>query len=674
MRLFSFLTGLMAAGVAQAQNNLVQDPGFEGGGRGWVFQANAPATAEDATFAVEPGAARTGASGAQVVVSKAYGAANNWYLQLQVPRWAVKPATRYTVSFWGRGTSASVQMGFLDVPANYAYLGGIKATLSSNWKKFTGEFVTTTQTGKTVAVGLYLAGAVGSYQFDDFEVVEEAPVDQSWYERHPARIDSLRKRDFTVQVQDSLGVPIGGVSVRLDLVRHSWPFGTALALQATDKPGAVEQWYRATAAELFTEGVFENDFKWPSYEKIAGRPDTVRIERYLKWGDSVGMPMRGHALVWAIQQFGYNHFWATDTSVVSCASLAENIRARIVRDMSRYKGRIKEYDVWNEPIHEQAFFAKCKDDPRYAPDGLGLMDSSFSWARAADPTAKLYVNEYNNVDGGENEAYFELLQGMIDRKVPFDGIGIQCHFGGKEIDPGLVRLRIDRLAAFGLPLKVTEFDNERMDGVAAFAPAEQAVQFARFLRMAYSHPAVEGVLLWGFWDSRHWVGAAGGGIYDDMRLAKPAADSIRRLWSVEWSTDTTLVASNAGEAKWRGFPGRYEATVTRDGRSWKVPVDLSTDAAKTLRLTGSGATSVARPVDRSRIVRVLADPGAITLLRDAATTEVEVEIRHFDGTVLKRVVLGVGASALRVPLARGAYLMRVRSGDVVADRRFVVAR
>lgn len=672
MNIKTILTGLLVAGAAQAQTNLVQNPGFESGTTGWIFQANAPATEEDGAFSVVPEAARSGTAGAQVVVDTAYGAANNWYLQLQVPRWTVKPRTRYTISFWARGTASTVQMGFLDVPADYAYLGGISATLSSGWRKYTGELVTTTQSGKIVAVGLYLAGAVGSFQFDDFEVIEEPPVDQSWYQDHPRRIDSLRKRSFSMVVNDTNGSPLQGASVRMDLARHSWPFGTALALQATDNPGFSERWYRATAAELFNEGVFENDFKWPTYEKVAGKPDTARIDRYLKWADSLGMPLRGHALVWGIQQFGFETFWATDTSVVSCSQLADNIKARIVRDMTRYKGRMPEYDVWNEPIHEQAFFAKCKDDPRFAPEGFGLMDSAFVWARATDPTAKLYVNEYNNVDGGENEAYYELLKGMIDRKVPFDGIGIQCHFGGKEIDPGLVRLRIDRLASLGLPLKVTEFDNERMDGTPALTPEQQAEQFAIFLRLAYSHPAIEGVLIWGFWDTRHWLGTAGGGIFDGLRDPKPAADTVRSLWNTVWTTDTTLATSSEGRIGWRGFPGRYVATVTREGRSWTIPVDLSLAGEKTIQLAGSGSTAIGSRASRTAVWRVVSGAGTLSVLRDASAEDLEISIHGLDGTLRARQTMRAGTFEARVALPPGAYL--VRSSKTGEAQRATVLR
>ena len=62
------------------------------------------------------------------------------------------------------------------------------------------------------------------------------------------------------------------------------------------------------------------------------------------------------------------------------------IKKRIERDLKEYKGRFIDYDVWNEPFHEKFLFDKC---------GWELMDSAFVWAHRADPTAVLYINEYN---------------------------------------------------------------------------------------------------------------------------------------------------------------------------------------------------------------------------------------------------------------------------------------
>lgn len=676
MRQLALLLASGLLGSAQAQTNLLANPGFETGTLdNWAFEINAPAVKADASAAVVTTQAHSGTSAAEVIVNKAYAASNNWYIQLKFPKWDVVPNSRYKVSFWAKGPATSIHVGFLDVPNEYAYLGGVSAVLSSEWKQYTGELVTSTQSGDDIAVGFYLAGAVGSYYFDDASVTLMPPLDTLWYGNHPARIDSLRKKPFQLTVQDSFGNPISNASVHLKLKRHAYTFGTALAFTNTSTPAGDELWYRQTAAELFNEAVFENDFKWPSFEARQDKPDTARIARYLKWGDSLGIPFRGHALVWGIQNYGFQTFWGTDTAKLSCSQIAANIKSHIFRDMAYYKGRIKEYDVWNEAIHEPAFFTKCKDDPKFAPAGWALQDSAFVWARAADPTAKLYINEYNNVDGGDNEAYYEMVKDMLARGTPIDGIGIQCHFGGKKIDPADVKSKLDRLASLGLPIKVTEFDNERMSGAAAFTPAQQALQFNRFVRLMYSHPAVEGIMFWGFWDRKQWLPLmnpkVSAGIYTDAMEAKPAVDSLKYLWNTLWTTDTTLTSSSEGVIGVRGFPGKYEAVVTVGGLNWAVPVDLSSSLSANLKITGPGAVGISKLGLRGSVT-MRAVTGGIELRRTDSEAGSRFRVQSLDGRRVAEVTMTAGVTTAQVRLRPGTYVVVPEADRWVGSRSIAV--
>jgi len=54
------------------------------------------------------------------------------------------------------------------------------------------------------------------------------------------------------------------------------------------------------------------------------------------------------------------------------------------------------------------------------------------------------------------------------------------------------------VATAGLPIWVTELDVNEPD------VSERAGGLEDALRVAFSHPAVEGVLLWGFWNKTHW--------------------------------------------------------------------------------------------------------------------------------------------------------------------------
>ena len=60
--------------------------------------------------------------------------------------------------------------------------------------------------------------------------------------------------------------------------------------------------------------------------------------------------------------------------------------------------------------------------------------------------------------------------------------------------------RLDTLAQAGLPIWATELD------VLAQDENRRADFYEAVLRALYGHPAVEGILFWGFWDQAHWRG------------------------------------------------------------------------------------------------------------------------------------------------------------------------
>jgi endo-1,4-beta-xylanase len=87
----------------------------------------------------------------------------------------------------------------------------------------------------------------------------------------------------------------------------------------------------------------------------------------------------------------------------------------------------------------------------------------------------------------------------------------------------------------------------------------QAELYKTFVSTAFSHPAVSGILLWGFWDNRHWI--RDGGIIDGKGRAKPAADTLYNLWHKTWTTNLQGVANQSGDINFRGFPGKYKVTI-----------------------------------------------------------------------------------------------------------------
>jgi len=72
---------------------------------------------------------------------------------------------------------------------------------------------------------------------------------------------------------------------------------------------------------------------------------------------------------------------------------------------------------------------------------------------------------------------------------------------------------LDRLAVFKLPIRITEYGYETQfiePPMTTEYPydAQSEEKKARFLddfyRLCFSHPAVEGIIMWGHWEGAHW--------------------------------------------------------------------------------------------------------------------------------------------------------------------------
>ncbi len=544
-----FLAFFCTSAVAQ---NILSNGNMEYGDGGWYLWNNpdGPATVE--MKLAEPGLGYDGSQGVKIVVKqlpKIW-----WGLQLQPPKFLADSAY-YKLTFKAKGNvpiNAIVQGG----PPDYRQKESSSFDLSEKWQTYSMTFLADQKGYGMNNVTFHVGLKKGWLQMDDVEIEKIGSMDSQWFASSESRIDSLRKADFSVKAKP-------GEKVHVKLQRHAFPFGTALALykmNGNSKQDSVEKWYREKAKKFFWHGVSENQFKWPEYEPKKGKVKREEMKEYTDFTAQNSWELRGHALMWGHQGYGFDKHYSNPGSPKKCKDFANYLKARIDRDLKEYKGKITEYDVWNEPLHEAYTFNTC---------GWNLLDSAFIWAHRADPEAKLYINEYNVVAAGETDRYYNLIRGMLERKVPIHGIGVQCHFGLRPVVPALIRERLDKLASLGLPIKVTEFDIGDWQLGMNDSESVQAQKYETFIRTAFSHPAVSGILLWGFWDNRHWV-KNGGVIAADGR-EKPAAKAIFDLWHKIWNTDTTAVAGEDGLAHFRGFKGTYQ--VTAEGKTFEMRVE-----------------------------------------------------------------------------------------------------
>ena len=148
---------------------------------------------------------------------------------------------------------------------------------------------------------------------------------------------------------------------------------------------------------------------------------------------------------------------------------------------------------------------------------------------------------------------------------PIGGIGFQCHFGGGVVPPARVLSGLDRFGKFGLPIAITELD------VNADDEGFQADYLRDFHLAAFSHPSVDSIIQWGFWEGRHWLPKAA--LWRRDWSLKPSGKAWLDLVHKAWKTDVQLKTGRDGVASVRGFLGMYFVDVNGFDRSVRLGKD-----------------------------------------------------------------------------------------------------
>jgi len=207
-----------------------------------------------------------------------------------------------------------------------------------------------------------------------------------------------------------------------------------------------------------------------------------------------GIAIHGHTLV-----FGEaNPKWMEDTPA---AQRQQVMTDHITTVVNHFKGKVADWDVVNEPLADYDDFEAGSKELRnhiwYQAMGEKYIDVALKTAHAADPNAKLYINEFGLEEDGERwDAMVGLLQRLQLRGVPIDGVGFQSHVyeSGDEINKTVLAAHIAQLAKMGLSARVSELDVHGDD------PTLQANQYKDVLSACLSQATCTAYSTWGFTD------------------------------------------------------------------------------------------------------------------------------------------------------------------------------
>ncbi len=375
--------------------------------------------------------------------------------------------------------------------------------------------------------------------------------DAPWRAAAGAAIDKHRRVAITVRVQDEAGFAVPGAEVEFIETRPAFAFGATVEASRLLSTNAANGRYQSVVTNWFGTVTLGSDLEWSRFEK-----DPAPAAHAIDWLGSHRIGIRGHSLVGP----GTNETSHLPPDVAGLFSDPAALRTRIVTHLTnvaaRFAGKLADWDVVDQPLHDTAIEGVL---------GRQTLADWFAIAHAVDPAATLLLVDHGNLEdtGPDGTARLRALaDDLRSREAPFHTLGLPSRFAGHLTPPDEISRRLDRLAGirpFGasFAVRITDFE------VATDDEALQADYTRDFLTAAFAHPAVNGVLAGGFWESDRVQPKAA--MFRADGQPKPSALVWSNLTQRAWMTRTNARASLTGSAAIRGFKGEYLVRVRANG-------------------------------------------------------------------------------------------------------------
>ena len=150
-----------------------------------------------------------------------------------------------------------------------------------------------------------------------------------------------------------------------------------------------------------------------------------------------------------------------------------------------------------EPFNEDGTW---RDSVFYRTLNTTFVSIALKAARAADPNAKLYVNDYNiESAGAKSTAMQNLVKSLKSSNVPVDGVGLQCHFIVGEV-PTAMNTIMSQFTALGLEVAVTELDIRMTLPSTSALLNQQKSDYESVVKQCMSVKGCVGITVWDWTD------------------------------------------------------------------------------------------------------------------------------------------------------------------------------
>jgi endo-1,4-beta-xylanase len=225
------------------------------------------------------------------------------------------------------------------------------------------------------------------------------------------------------------------------------------------------------------------------------------------------------------------------------AKVDEAMGVFITGMVNHFKSKVRAWDVVNEPFTDFPVALRNNANTSTTPADVFVWShylgrdaalKAFNYAKAADPTADFYMNDYNlESNNAKLDSIIAFVAELRAKGAKIDGIGSQVHTSTTANLAGIDNM-MRKLAATGLKVRVSELDvrtSPSGDNAKALA-VDQPAMYKYIVRSYLTNvPAAQrgGITVWGINDKNSWLynnGAELPLLYDDAYNKKPAYDAF----------------------------------------------------------------------------------------------------------------------------------------------------
>lgn len=304
--------------------------------------------------------------------------------------------------------------------------------------------------------------------------------------------------------------------------------------------------YTDIVVREFNLVVPENHLKWSYVHPEKDKYDFSAADKIIRFAQKNNLKVRGHALVWhkSLPKWLTPDCNDSEPNKVSYnkKELEDILEQHIKTVVTRYKGKIKYWDVVNEAFEGNDNSGELRRTFWYNILGKDYIEKAFIWAHEADKKAKLFINDFNIGERNlKSDALYEMIRDLKREGVPIHGVGFQFHLDtNKKPDFENIEANIKRFIGLGLEIQFTEIDVAICGEMTKEQLELQSEIYQGLINIALKYPQVTAFVTWGVTDKYSWLSRyaaevlksetfyGSGLLFDENYRKKPAYHAIQK--------------------------------------------------------------------------------------------------------------------------------------------------